>query len=81
MWFPGRFLTSIQFSAIAELVDILHMLIVWAYVDFFTMAIRNVLKETRACPAKSFPTNVDELVLIPKSICHNTFNCEFVHFR
>jgi hypothetical protein len=80
MWFPGRFLASIQFSAIAELLDILYVLIAWANVNSFTMAISNVLKKTRARPAIMFPTDVDELVMIPKSILNNTFNCVLVHF-
>jgi len=81
MRFPGRVLASIQLSAIAELVDIWHMEVVWASVNCFPMAVWNVLKETRTCPAVSFPTNVDELALIPKGICHNIFNCKLVHFH
>ena len=80
MWFPGRFLASIQLSAIAELLDILYVLLAWAYIDSFTMAVTNVLKKTRARTAIMFPTDVDELVMIPKSILDNTFNCVFVHF-
>ena len=80
MWFPGRFLASIQLSAIAEHPDILYVLLAWAYIDSFTMAVTNVLKKARARTAIMFSTDVDELKMFPKSVLNNALNCVNVPF-
>ena len=80
MWLPGRFLASFQFSAITELPEILYVLLAWAYIDSFTMAVTNVLKKARARTAIMFSTDVDELTMFTKSVINNAFNCVKVPF-
>jgi hypothetical protein len=80
MWFPGRFLASIQLSAIAEHPDILYVLLAWAYIDSFTMAITNVGKLATARTAIMISTDVDELTMFTKSVINNAFNCVKVPF-